>query len=334
MSKSDLTTDLSVVFARNVDWNLFKVFYEIARRGGIGAAARALNKQQPSVSAALQRLERHVGATLCIRTSRGVELTLQGHQLLAACKGIYTSVQNMPRAASAARGDVCGTVALRVISNLHLQPKLTGIFDDFHKRYPRIDIKLDVSSWREVVRSLRNGDVELGIGFTDDLDSRHLYVPIADQTQQIYCGPEHRFFGKPAIAPTLLETEPFVVTQDEPIPYIRYRDRYGLGRQIGGCADNLHERMWLIQIGMGIGFLPKPIVDASTFASVLWPLLSDAEAPVCPIYLMANADAARSAPAQLFLDVALDHLQGGLSSVPSVAAAVQARPAPYDRLSA
>jgi hypothetical protein len=125
-----------------------------------------------------------------------------------------------------------------------------------------------------------------------------------------------------------------VVTQDEPIPYIRYRDRYGLGRQIGGCADNLHERMWLIQIGMGIGFLPKPIVDASTFASVLWPLLSDAEAPVCPIYLMANADVARSAPAQLFLDVALDHLQGGLPSVPSVAAAVQARPAPYDRLSA
>jgi DNA-binding transcriptional LysR family regulator len=333
MSKSDLTTDLSVVFARNVDWNLFKVFYEIARRGGIGAAARALNKQQPSVSAALQRLERHVGATLCIRTSRGVELTLQGHQLLAACKGIYSSVQNMPRAASAARGDVSGTVALRVISNLHLQPKLTGIFDDFHKRYPRIDIKLDVSSWREVVRSLRNGDVELGIGFADELDDRHLYVPVADQTQQIYCGPKHRFFGKPAIAPTLLESEPFVVTQDEPIPYIRYRDRYGLGRQIGGCADNLHERMWLIQIGMGIGFLPKPIVDASTFASVLWPLLAHAEAPVCPIYLMANADAARSAP-QLFLDVALDHLQGGPQTAPNMATAAQARPATYERLSA
>ena len=91
----------------------------------------------------------------------------------------------------------------------------------------------NVSSWREVVRSLRNGDVELGIGFTDDLDSRHLYVPVADQPQQIYCGPEHRFFGKPAVAPALLESEPFVVTQDEPIPYIRYRDRYGLGRQIG-----------------------------------------------------------------------------------------------------
>jgi DNA-binding transcriptional LysR family regulator len=309
MSKSDLTIDLSVVFARNVDWNLFKIFHEIARRGGISAAARALNKQQPSVSAALQRLERQVGAPLCIRTSRGIELTIQGHQLLAACKAMYASVQNMPRAASAARGDISGTIALRVISNLHLLPKLTHVFDEFHKHYPRIDIKLDVSPWREVLRSLKNGEVELGIGFADELDETHLYIPIVDQTQQIYCGPKHRFFGGSPIAPAQMEAEPFVITQDEPTPYIRYRERYSLGRHIGGYADNLHERMWLIELGMGIGFLPKPIVEASNFAAVLWPLLSDADAPVCPIYLMANAEPARSAPAQLFLDVALEHLQ-------------------------
>jgi LysR family transcriptional regulator, transcriptional activator for bauABCD operon len=335
MSKSDLTIDLSVVFARNVDWNLFKIFYEIARRGGIGAAARALNKQQPSVSAALQRLEQHVGATLCTRTSRGVELTIQGHQLLAACKAMYTSVQNMPRAASAARGDISGSVALRVISNLHLLPQLTHVFDEFHRRYPRIDIKLDVSPWREVLRSLKNGEVELGIGFADELDKQHLYIPIADQTQQIYCGPKHGFFGRAPISPTLMEDEPFVITQDEPTPYVRYRDRYCLGRHIGGYADNLHERMWLIQLGMGIGILPKPIVEASTFASVLWPLLSDADALVCPIYLMANAEPARSAPAQLFLDVALEHLQSGrISPTAPSRAPAQAQPVASDRVSA
>jgi DNA-binding transcriptional LysR family regulator len=56
MGKSDVISEPSVTFARNVDWNLFKVFHEIARRGGIGAAARALNKKQPSITAALRRL--------------------------------------------------------------------------------------------------------------------------------------------------------------------------------------------------------------------------------------------------------------------------------------
>jgi DNA-binding transcriptional LysR family regulator len=309
MGKSGLISEPSAVFARNVDWNLFKVFFEIARRGGIGAAARALNKKQPSVTAALQRLEEHVGATLCTRTPRGIELTIHGHQLFAACQGIQASVQNIPRAVSAARGDVSGTVTLRVISNLYILTKLSGIFDDFHTQYPRIEVKLDVAPWREVLNSLKAGEVELAIGFEEELDDRYIYIPITRQTQQIYCGPKHRFFGKASVAPALLEAEPFVVTRDEPIPYIRYRDRYGLGRRIGGFADSLNERMWLIQLGMGIGFLPKPIVDSSNFASVLWPLLSDAEAPVCSVYLMANAGSVRSAPAQLLLDKALAHLQ-------------------------
>ena len=101
------------------------------------------------------------------------------------------------------------------------------------------------------------------------------------------------------------------MTRDEPLPYIRYRDRYGLGRRIGGFADSLNERMWLIQLGMGIGFLPKPIVESSNFASVLWPLLPDDEALICSVYLMANGHATRSAPAQLLLDTALAHLQSG-----------------------
>ncbi|HMT45636.1 MAG TPA: LysR family transcriptional regulator, partial [Novosphingobium sp.] len=44
-------------FASRVDWNLMRTFVDIVRAGGIGAAARQLNRQQPSISAALKRLE-------------------------------------------------------------------------------------------------------------------------------------------------------------------------------------------------------------------------------------------------------------------------------------
>jgi DNA-binding transcriptional LysR family regulator len=270
-----------------------------------------LNKKQPSVTAALRRLEDQVGATLCTRTPRGVQLTVHGHQLLAACESLQASVQDIPRAISATNAEVSGTVTLRVLSNLYNLSALSGIFDDFHTRYPRIEIRLDVAPWREILNSLKKGEIELAIGFADELDDRYLFIPITKQPQQLYCGPKHRFFGRPAVSPTLMEAEPFVITRDEPLPYIRYRDRYGLGRHIGGFADSLNERMWLIQLGMGIGFLPKPIVENSNFASVLWPLLPYDEAPICSVYLMANGHAARSAPAQLLLDTAVTHLQRG-----------------------
>ena len=62
-------------FASRVDWNLLRTFVEIVRAGGIGAAARKLHKQQPSISAALKRLEEQVGVQLLERSPTGIKTT-------------------------------------------------------------------------------------------------------------------------------------------------------------------------------------------------------------------------------------------------------------------
>ena len=309
MKRFDANATTSINFVRNVDWNLFKIFYESGRQGGIGSAARSLNRQQPSVSAALQRLENFLDTHLCTRTARGIELTVQGHQVMAACEAIYQQVQACARLKGADVAHVSGSLTLRLISNLYLVPRLTTIFQDFHRRYPLIDVRLDVAPWRNVLRSLKNGEVELAIGFTDSQEGNMQYLPLIEQQQQIYCGPQHPLFGSPPVSPSVLEPDAFVISQDEPTAYVDYRQRHALGRQIGGVADNLQERMWLIQLGMGIGILPKPVVDASTMAQVLWPMLPESEAPRCTIYLIANTDGIRSAPAQLFLETAMLHLE-------------------------
>ncbi|MDE1186858.1 MAG: LysR family transcriptional regulator [Pantoea sp.] len=306
MSKSVTFSSPGATFARNVDWNLFKVFYEIGQRGGIGAASRSLNKQQPSVSAALQRLESHLGTHLCTRTSRGIELTVQGHQVLEACQAMYQTVQKSAEASDLAL--LTGSLSLKVISNLYLVPQLTAILQEFHERYPRIEVRLDVAPWRDILRALSKSEVELGIGFKDAHDDKTIYIPIIEQQQQIYCGPSHPLFGKPPVSPSALESDAFVVTHDEPTAYVRYKQGHGLGKQIGGIADNLQERMWLIKLGMGIGMLPKPVVDASNLSQELWPLLHDHESPRCTIYIMTSDESVHSAPAQLFLETATNRL--------------------------
>jgi DNA-binding transcriptional LysR family regulator len=309
MSKSNSIVDEGLVFSRKIDWNLFKVFQEIAHHGGIGAAGRALNRRQPSVSAALKRLEEHVGVPLCVRTSKGITLTEFGHRLLAICEGMNSSVQHIPRAASIAKEGLSGVVTLRVISNLHLVSTLNAVFSEFHGCHPKVEIKLDVAPWHLVLQSLAAGEVELGIGFDGETGEGLTKIDVIDQVQQLYCGPAHRLFGQPPTDPSLLRHEPFVVTNNEPLQYGQYRERYGLGSRIGGVADNLQERMWLIQLGMGIGFLPKPVVDASTFATALWPLLPNDRAPVCTIYFLSAANKVWSPAARLLWETAQRHLR-------------------------
>src|ERR1700686_1456811 len=114
MSKSKSISD-GFVFFRKIHWNLLKIFSQIARRGGIGAAGRALNRQQPSISAALKRLEDHGGVPLCVRTSKGITLTEFGRRLLAICEGMNSSIQHIPHAASIAKQGLSSVVTLRVI---------------------------------------------------------------------------------------------------------------------------------------------------------------------------------------------------------------------------
>ncbi|SVX05723.1 LysR family transcriptional regulator [Klebsiella pneumoniae] len=66
----------------NALYNQIRIFQSIAREGNISAAARKLEITPPSVSNALRLLEEHIGHPLFVRTTRRIELTETGQQLL------------------------------------------------------------------------------------------------------------------------------------------------------------------------------------------------------------------------------------------------------------
>ncbi|MFZ9199357.1 MAG: LysR family transcriptional regulator [Paracoccaceae bacterium] len=70
--------------ACGLDWNLLRVFLALAEAGSVTGAAERLSLKQPSVSAALKRLEERVGARLIDRARRRFQLTAAGVRLLAA----------------------------------------------------------------------------------------------------------------------------------------------------------------------------------------------------------------------------------------------------------
>jgi len=105
-------------FASRVDWNLMRTFIDIVRAGGIGAAARQLNRQQPSISAALKRLEDHVGTTLLHRTATGVEMTAAGKAMMALCEDMLESARMVPHQIAQATKRVEGFVRIQIISGL------------------------------------------------------------------------------------------------------------------------------------------------------------------------------------------------------------------------
>jgi DNA-binding transcriptional LysR family regulator len=292
---------LDPVLFRRIDLNLFKIFREIARAKGIGAAARRLNVQQPAVSLALRRLESHIGVPLCTRTSRGIELTAAGRTVAALGEHLFREVQSLPNAVDAVSGGVEGVLTIRLVSGV-VSAELDETLEAMRRRHPGIRLRIDVAPCRIVVDALARGNAEVCIAFESALRSDLLYEPLVREFQQLYCSRSHPLFGARVNNPAVLAEERFILTgSDEPDDVRHFRLRYRLGLAPAGEAENLEEAQRMIGVGVGIGFLPTVLIERSAHRGELWPLLPQAMLPNYYLYLITKPEAQQTLPTQLFL---------------------------------
>ena len=290
------------MFASRVDWNLLRTFVEIVRAGGVGAAARKLNKQQPSISAALRRLEDQVGVQLLHRSPSGVETTAAGKALMGLCEEMLEAARMVPHQIAQATKRVEGIVRIQLISAV-LSSELDEAIASFHRRNPNIQIELRVSPWRDVLDALERGEVEIGIGYDSGARSGLVYEPLFVERQQLYCSRNHPRFGRRISRLGELKDEGFVLTGEDELEVVtRLRRRYGLGSKVNGLAEDVNEAKRLIQLGVGIGFLPVLAAAGAVAKGRLWPLLHTELEPSYDIFLLARSEPSRDTATQLFLD--------------------------------
>lgn len=292
-------------FASRVDWNLMRTFVDIVRAGGIGAAARQLNRQQPSISAALKRLEDHVGAALLIRTATGVEPTEAGKAMLALCEDMLESARMVPHQIAQATRRVEGIVRMQIVSGL-VSVEFDEAIASFHRRNPAIHIEIRVSPWRQVLDALEQGEVEIGVGYDSAVRGSLMYEPLLVEHQQLYCSRSNPYFGYRVGRLGELKDQGFVLTGDDEIEAITHlRRRYRLGTKVGGLAEDINEARRLIVSGVGIGFLPVLAAADEVAKGRLWPMLHADFEPSYDIFLLARSEPARDTATQLFWDEVL-----------------------------
>ncbi len=299
---ADRAPPLDRNFAARVDWNLLRTFVEIVRAGGIGAAARKLNRQQPTISVALKRLEDHVGSQLLRRSASGVELTVAGRALLLICDDMFEAARMVPHQVAQAMKQIEGLVRIQMISSI-VSPEFDEAIATFRRRHRAIRIELRVSPWRQVLEALERGEVEIGVGYDSGVRAGLHYEPLFVEVQQLYCDRNHPLYGRRITRLGDLRDQGFVLTgQDELDTITRLRQRHGLGSVVNGMAEDVHEAKRLISLGVGLGFLPVMAARELVARDRLWPLLPQGGEPSYDIYLLSRQTAARDTATQLFLD--------------------------------
>ena len=103
-----------------LDFRQLSYFLAVAEHGSISSAAETLELAQPTLSENLSRLERHLGVTLTIRSSRGVQLTEAGLVFAEHGRELVRSVATMLDAVEQVGTEAKGPVSIGLPSSLGL----------------------------------------------------------------------------------------------------------------------------------------------------------------------------------------------------------------------
>jgi DNA-binding transcriptional LysR family regulator len=152
--------------AECTNWDLFRLFFVVARLGSMNRAAHQLGMSQPTLSRRLTELERSVGAPLLFRTPSGVALTQEGEALRHSATnmiGAFEAFQKEVRQQIGMRSSIVRISASEGMTKHWLLPRL--------RRLREIGDKLQFEIYSTAHQhSLASGDLDfvIRIGRTGD----------------------------------------------------------------------------------------------------------------------------------------------------------------------
>jgi DNA-binding transcriptional LysR family regulator len=147
-----------------VDLFALRCFVAVARTGSFSLAARELFRTQPAVSLQVRKLERELGRPLFDRSRRSPSVTEAGRTLLGGSQDLLERLEALPGLVAGSASEPAGT--LSIVSNLSLIGHfLPPALRAFHRAHPRVRLHLLNRTARGIVRSLEEGEADLGIGF-------------------------------------------------------------------------------------------------------------------------------------------------------------------------
>lgn len=238
-----------------------------AQLGSMTRAAQELRVAQSAVSFAVAQLERQLGAQLFIRRrSKGLVLTPEGESFVLDANEVISQLDESVESARGSARQLTGIVRLACFVTLtpFVIPRLLVKIGRTH---PGIEVRVSEVDTENALASLRNGLVDLAIGydfgFGEGIDRR----TIAHAQPYIALPGQHRLARRAAVALEELAEEDYVLLD---IPHSReyflsLLHAHGIAPRIRYRSKSYETVRALVARGLGFSILNQQPVSTETY---------------------------------------------------------------------
>ena len=154
----------------NINLNLYKTFYDVAKYKSISKAAKETFTSQPAISKAIKKLEDELNTKLFYRNLDGVMLTDKGKELLFYIEEAYNSILVAQRSLTEEENLEKGKITIGVPSQIGTF-YVFDFIDKFRKLYPNILITIISSGTNDLLKKLQTHEIDFII------DSSPINIP-------------------------------------------------------------------------------------------------------------------------------------------------------------
>ena len=138
----------------NITFRQLRLFLALAETGSVSAAAKFMHVTQPTASMQLKDITESVGLPLYEVIGKKIYLTDMGKELAATARAVAQSWDAFEQHVDAVKGLSRGKLKVAVVSTAkYFMPRLVG---SFCKKYPEIDVSLQIINRDGVVQRLRD----------------------------------------------------------------------------------------------------------------------------------------------------------------------------------
>ena len=290
----------------NIDLNLYQIFYMVAKKGNITKAAEDLYISQPAVTQAIHTLEDRIGATLFIRTKKGVSLTEEAKVLYQFVETGLTYIQNGENKFKELMNIESGTLKIGASTTV-TENVLLKYLDKYHELYPNIDISITNDLTNDLVKSLKEGTLDILILNLPMKETKELVItPFLKVHDLFMVGEKMNHLIGHTISLKSLISEDFIF-QKFPSNTRAFLNHYlesnhlSINPKYDVVSFSLVKDM--TKMGLGIGYITKEFASAELSNQELFPLDITPNIPAREIGIVTLKNVIPSFAAKAFIEL-------------------------------
>lgn len=163
-----------------VNFKLLHIFIAVAEHSSFRQAADQLNRSQSAVSMQIKQLEEQVGVPLFHRTTRRVELTAEGEELMISARRAISEWDAGLRSIREAADVKRGRISVGCVPSIAVN-KLPSIVRQFTAAHENIEISLQEAVALSMFESIRRREIDFGIAPSVEKFSEFHFEPLVEE---------------------------------------------------------------------------------------------------------------------------------------------------------